>query len=428
MSDPSADTAQAPDALEASVAQMTKIGLCVSPSFSPDGARLAFISNLSGLPQVWTVAAESGWPAQVTALDDQIYGVAWSPDGAWLAFALAPGGGMNQQVYLVRPDGTGLRRLTAGGDENNWLGPWSHDGAKLAVSSNRRSGSAMDVYLIDVATGEWQLVAEQSGIGEITDISRDGRFVLVDRMANRGDNNLLLIDLDSHAETLLTPHGGTASFGGGSFARNQRAIYLSSNDDRDLSAFARIGLSEDGRPGPIEILAARDDAELDRFAITDDSTTAALAWNVAGRDELVFMDLTSGELTPGPALPSELIAQLAFSKDGQRLALNITGAAAPHDIWLFERDTASLTQVTHSPHAGVDLAALVQPELARFSAHDRLELSGWLYRPRGASGPGAVVLSFHGGPEGQERPGFNSTYQALLSQGISVFAPNVRGS
>jgi len=38
------------------------------------------------------------------------------------------------------------------------------------------------------------------------------------------------------------------------------------------------------------------------------------------------------------------------------------------------------------------------------------------------------VLSFHGGPEGQERPGFNSTYQALLSRGIAVFAPNVRGS
>jgi dipeptidyl aminopeptidase/acylaminoacyl peptidase len=38
------------------------------------------------------------------------------------------------------------------------------------------------------------------------------------------------------------------------------------------------------------------------------------------------------------------------------------------------------------------------------------------------------VLSFHGGPEGQERPGFNSTYQALLAQGIAVLAPNVRGS
>ena len=45
-----------------------------------------------------------------------------------------------------------------------------------------------------------------------------------------------------------------------------------------------------------------------------------------------------------------------------------------------------------------------------------------------ATGPGPLVLSFHGGPEGQERPGFNSTYQALLARGMAVFAPNVRGS
>ncbi len=38
------------------------------------------------------------------------------------------------------------------------------------------------------------------------------------------------------------------------------------------------------------------------------------------------------------------------------------------------------------------------------------------------------MLSFHGGPESQERPVFNSTYQALLQEGISVLAPNIRGS
>ena len=46
---------------------------------------------------------------------------------------------------------------------------------------------------------------------------------------------------------------------------------------------------------------------------------------------------------------------------------------------------------------------------------------------RGAA-PFPAVLSFHGGPEGQERPSFNSQYQALLARGIAVFAPNVRGS
>jgi Tol biopolymer transport system component len=64
-----------------------------------------------------------------------ISAVAWSPDGVWLAFVLAPGGGMNTQVYVVHPDGTGLRRLTAGGKENARLGPFSRDGAHLALAS-----------------------------------------------------------------------------------------------------------------------------------------------------------------------------------------------------------------------------------------------------------------------------------------------------
>jgi dipeptidyl aminopeptidase/acylaminoacyl peptidase len=87
--------------------------------------------------------------------------------------------------------------------------------------------------------------------------------------------------------------------------------------------------------------------------------------------------------------------------------------------------------VTRSPHPGVALAALHRPKLVAFKAHDGLELSGWLYRPSGAgagAGAGPYVISFHGGPEGQERPTFRSDYQALLGQGIGVFAPNVRGS
>ena len=70
----------------------------------------------------------------------------------------------------------------------------------------------------------------------------------------------------------------------------------------------------------------------------------------------------------------------------------------------------------------------MRPELRKYKAQDGLELSGWLYLPKGFKQPGPVVLSFHGGPEGQERPVFRADYQAILAQGIAVFAPNIRGS
>lgn len=429
---PAANAAQPGAALDPEltqrVAAMARVGSSGSPSFAPDGARLAFVSNLSGLPQVWTLPVEGGWPQLVTALDDPVGSVEWSPDGAWLAFTLAPGGGMNEQAYLVRPDGSGLRRLTPGGTETNRLGRFTLDGRALMMGSNARTGKVIDAYLLDVAEGQARGQTRAPGLNSYADVSADGRWAVLSRVVGRGDNNLYLVEVASGAETLLTPHEGSGAFAGGVFARDGRTLYLSSNKGRDLSEFARIRLDDAGRPGAIESLAARPDAELQGFAIDRATTTAALLWNVGGRSELSFVDLASGRVAPGPALPAELAGGLTFSPDGKQLAFVASGASLPQDVWLLERASGRLRQLTHSPHAGVDLGQLVRPTLERFRAHDGLELSGWLYRPRASKGPGPVVLSFHGGPEAQERPGFRADYQALLSVGIAVFAPNVRGS
>jgi dipeptidyl aminopeptidase/acylaminoacyl peptidase len=459
--------------LEATVAAMARVGFAGSPSFSPDGRRVAFVSNLSGLPQIWTAPVGGGFPRQVTALDDPVQSVAWSPNEAydWLAFTVAPGGGMNTQVYLVKPDGTGLVRVTDGGKESNRLAGWSRDGRRLLLGSNSANPRAIDGYLYDVATGgPMQLVLRNDGIGGLVDMSRDGDRALVLRVKSRGDSNLYLLEIPSGRETLLTPHQGPGTFDG-VLAADGGTVYLRSDLDRDLAAFARIRLDGSGKPGPIEVIAARDDADLDGLAVSEDGRQAALVWNVAGRSELNLVDLvfrgtkapTAGSSTVAPApatgafgagigqktapdtvsdaragdafesrrlvdLPAEIAGGLTLSKSGSRLALVASGAATPRDVWVLDLGKLRFSRVTESPHPGVDLDALVRPELVRFPAHDGLELSGWLYRPPGSSGPVPMVLSFHGGPEGQERPFFSATYQALLERGIGVFAPNVRGS
>jgi dipeptidyl aminopeptidase/acylaminoacyl peptidase len=423
----SAQNPSADDALTAAVTRMARIGRCGSPSFSPDGNTLAVVCDMTGTPQVWTVPAKGGWPNLVTALNDPVGGVEWSPTGDWLALSVAPGGGMNQQIYLVHPDGTQLKRYTPGGKDNNWLGNWTHDGSALMMSSNVRDSASMDSYLLAVSDGKMALVAKNPGIGNLEDVSRDNKWALVSRMQSRGSNDVYLVETSGGKELNLTSHEGPGEFSG-LFSADGRTVYLASNKDRDLEAFGKEPIGAGDKHANIEMIASRDDAELGDFQINEQGTQAVLIWNVAGKSDLAFVDLRTGKMTAGPPLPNEIAFSPKFSHDGKQLALVLNGAAAPSDVWVLDLGTGQFRQITHSPHAGVDLNELVRPKLVHYQAHDGLPLTGWLWLPKQWTKPGPVVLSFHGGPEGQEAPSFSSTYQALLSQGIAVLAPNVRGS
>ncbi len=422
-----AETPSANDELTAEVTRMARIGRCFSPTFSPDGKTLAFICDMTGTPQVWTASSSGGWPNLVTTLNDPVGSVEWSPTSDWLALSVAPGGGMNQQIYLVRPDGTQLKRYTPGGKDNNWLGDWTHDGSAVMMSSNVRESAAMDSYLLAVPQGKLALIAKNPGVGNLQDVSRDNKLALVSRMQSRGSNDIYLIDTSNAKEANLTAHEGPGEFSA-LFSPDARTVYLASNKDRDLVAFAEESIGSNHQPGPIRIIAARDDAELDDFQINEQGTEAALIWNVASKSELAFVDLRTKKMSAGPPLPTESALSARFSRDGRQLALVLNGAASPYDVWVLDIDSGRFLQITHSPHAGVDLDTLIGPKLVHYKAHDGLPLTGWLWLPKQWTKPGPVVLSFHGGPEGQELPSFSSTYQALLSQGIAVFAPNVRGS
>ena len=423
-----AGTAPPTAALERDVRSLIGIRTSTGPSLSPDGKRVAFLSNVTGSPQVWTMSTAGGWPELVTTFDDPVTHVAWSPAGDWLAVGVAPGGGMNQQVWRMRPDGSEAQRITRGGKETNYLVGWDHAGKTLVVASNQREPSATDVYLVQTDTTALGTPAYVGkGMNSADDVTRDVRRVLINRLVSRGSNDLLLYDAEARTETLLTPHEGPGNFEG-RLSPDGRTVWLSSDKDRDLSAFARIRIGPDGRPGPIEVVAERPDAGLDGFEIDETGKRALLVWNVAGRSELALLDLTTGRSRPVTGAPFDVVGTLSRSRDGRLWALSASGANHPTDVWLLDGSTGRLRQLTRSAHPGVALDKLVQPELVRFGAHDGLPLSGWLYRAPGRTGPGPVVLSFHGGPEGQEVPVFRADYQVLLAQGISVFAPNVRGS
>jgi dipeptidyl aminopeptidase/acylaminoacyl peptidase len=410
--------------LESRIAAMGRIGSAVAPQYSPDGTQIAFITTLSGSPQLWRIPADGGYPQQLTAFADPVSGARWAPDGKHIAFAVAPGGGYNAKLYRVTADGVELARINADDGANTFAGDFADDG-RYHFRSNARSADATDAWIWDPATRKASLSIEMDGLGGIADLK--GSKALVWRLVTRGNSNLWLDDMKTGETVLLTPHEGPASVDG-LFGADATTVFLEHNLGIDRSVFARIDIDADDKPSAPQTLASRDGAELDQFILSRDRLLALLIWNVGGRNELEIVNLKTGEREPVPTPPVELVLGGDFAPDGRHVVLSMAGSNAPADLWRLGLAGNQYTRLTFSPHTGVDLAQLVRPELREFKAHDGLALSGWLYTPPGFKKPGPVVLSFHGGPEGQDRPGFRADYQALLASGIAVFAPNIRGS
>jgi dipeptidyl aminopeptidase/acylaminoacyl peptidase len=158
-----------------------------------------------------------------------------------------------------------------------------------------------------------------------------------------------------------------------------------------------------------------------------------LVWtvNVDGACELRARDMQAGRDLAVPRLPVGVITAMSVSHDGHRVALLLSTGTRPNNVALVDLPAGQFRWLTDAAPVHADPAGLVEPELVRFATHDGRDIPAYLYRPSGpGGGPFGVVLSIHGGPEAQERASYNygGFYQYLLSHGVGVLAPNVRGS
>lgn len=399
---------------------MANIGLCRAGAFLANGKEVVFISNLSGSPQIWKVPAKGGWPIQLTAFSDPVTAMVPSPKRELIAFQLAPGGGLNAQIYVMNDDGSDVKQITKGGKTNNFLGTWSKDGTLHSFGSNEQNTTGVDFFIYDANKGNYELAVKNKGQGGIADFSAGNKQVLLTRLASRGSNDLYLYNLATKEEKLLTQHEGPGTFFGQIAPSGE--VYLGSNKDRDLIAFARS--SNNG----IQILSERKNAELNGLRLNHAGTTSALVWNESGRSKVTLFDLKGKKETKQLSLPVELVSSVSFSPNDQSIVFTGLGSKEPSNIWIYSINTNQFTKITDSPHPGVNLNSLIAPELLTFTSFDGLQLSGWLYKPKKGTAPYPTVISYHGGPEGQSVPSFNPTAQALQKEGIAFFLPNVRGS
>ena len=392
-----------------------------SVSIAPDASRLVYVSDRDGWPRLTLCELDGSNERSLDTGPDPVQEAHWSADGAWISFLVAPGGSPRTDVWVIRADGSDLRHLRGSAGGASYLGPWTHRPGLLALARTTEP-TAGETELVDVETGESRTIA-RGGQPIVLDVDRAARFVLL-RRGPRGARSIWLIDLERERETeLRVGEGGSSDLG--RLAPDASCAYLRSNaTSAQLFGLFAVPLVA-GEPQAPQLLAERGGAELEQLMLTSDGSSAALLWSRAGRSECELMDLPSGEVRQ-LLLPEPVAHGASFSVDGRWLAMTLEGPTHPRAAHVLDTVQGSWQRVTTQPSAWTQPSA--SPMLEHLHSADGLELSGWLYRAAPGTARPASVIHLHGGPEAQERPSFNPLFQALVARGISVFAPNVRGS
>jgi dipeptidyl aminopeptidase/acylaminoacyl peptidase len=404
-------------------ARYLKIRGAWGASWSPDGLRVSFLTEITGVPQVWEISSEAGgWPEQLTFHEERVSGAEYSPTENKILFGMDAGGNERLQLFLLA-DG-GVTDLTRAPEAIHYSGGFSPDGSRVVYTATRRNGTDFDVFVQKVGAdgGEPEAVWEPGGYHTVAGWGWDGSSLIVSRHHSNVNNDLYQLDLRSSEARPLTPHEGDARFSAANVTPDGESIYLATDLDGDFVRLARLDLSTLNLT-----YLTPDDRDVESVELSRDGRYLVASRNVEGYSDVLLFN-GRGRRMPDPVFPEGIVGGFAFSPDSKRLAFTLTAPKRNPDLWVVDLPDGQSRRLTRSSTAGIPLRRFRRPGLVRYPTFDGREVPALFYELENGPDDTPVVVNVHGGPESQSRPAFAPVTQYLLHRGYAVFFPNVRGS
>jgi dipeptidyl aminopeptidase/acylaminoacyl peptidase len=391
-----------------------------NPIYDSTGGKLSFITDYTGLPQVWELQNE-GWPSQASFTEERIIFISNITGTTHRIFGMDEGTNEKQQLFLLKENGD-IKPLTNSPEHIHHYGGSSPDGKWIAWSSNRRHATYFDVYIQNIETLEIRSVFTDDGSYYPRKWSPDGEALLIQKTNTNLDNDLGLLQLRTGEITWLTVHEGEASFDNPQFSGDGKKIYFLTNKDREFTGLAEMDISTR------EITwLDQSNWDLEELTLSPDKKHLAYSINAGGVSKGVIYHLECNTKQTWET-PVGVISELTFSPDNSKLAYVFNGPTNPSDVWEFNLGTKQTKRLTFVSQSPVVQRQLIEPELIQFKSFDGLEVPAFYYKPKNVEGNLPVVIFVHGGPESQIRAVYNPFLQYFLNHGYAVCTPNVRGS
>ena len=392
-----------------------------------------FISTRFGnVSQLHYVGSPGAARTQITYFQEPIGSTSIHPTGSSIAFTMDKGGTENAQIYLLDPNSASSKMLTDGASRNG--GPlWSNAGDQLAFQSTKRNGRSNDVWVMssdDPQNSELILESPDGTWWGAADWSEDDQRVLIQNYISVSNSKVYIVDLKTKKKTLVLGEKDLASV--------NSALAFDGKDDGIFFITDKYGLFNqlayhDLETQDVTVISNDIPWDVDGFAISEDGNRAAFVVNENGYSSVYLLNPKSLKSRKVKAMPIGTIGGLQFSKDNKNLGLTLNTFQSPSDTYLLELSRSplgygKLIRWTFSEVGGLDTTKFVEPELIDYESFDGRKIPAFVYANK-SDEPQPVIISIHGGPEGQSRPRFSSTYQLWASSlNAAIITPNVRGS
>ena len=419
----------------------TKAGATISP----DGTRIAYLAPWQNRLNVWVADLDDeDWPdsARCVTADEtrSVLYFSWTDDPRWLMYLQDTGGDENWHVFRVDLDDPDAPAV----DLTPFPGAMAafellpDNPGKAIVHSNNRDPQQMDVYELDIASGELSILVENPGrvSGWLT--SRGGDLFAT-KLTNDGDLEVLKWDKGTESLRWIAAYDGkdyTMGIYPMVVTPDGAGIWMGSNEGTDRTRLVRLDVA-DGKQYAVDSHPTLDIdgrsqvwAGLPEPLICSRATGDLLAVRYLGERQVIrtldsdFADVLANleKLSDGD------VGALSSDERGRRWVVSFTHDRDPGATYLYDHETGE-SRLLFRPWPHLDPEQLAPMLPVTIPSRDGLDLHSYLTLPVGVQQRNLpLVLTVHGGPWARDAWMYAPAAQLLANRGYAVLQVNFRGS
>jgi len=400
---------------------------------SIDGKTIAYSWNITGRWEIYILNLEVDTdPVQITDKDGSKFSPSWSPDGRKLAYVLDLNGGENYDIYIwdsVNGVHTNLTPDSTAAISTEY--DWSPDGKWIAYCSDQQG--QFNVYIMPCTGGQSHNIYCSSYPDWSVIWSPDGRNLAVVSEATGQDQWITIVPINGNDPKIISIGGNPICAKDASWSEDGSKLAFSSNflGQFDIAIY-------DIETGRINwITEGEGEKEHPEWI-----SAGALVYTTSygPKVELSIRKIQGDEICVSKLEPG-VIYLPRYDPNHHKIFFVFDNPRHPCDLWSYSIDSQQLTQITHSFPKAINPDNLVMPAEIKYPGLDGTDVPALLYRPRiedirkldklavpdGSLLPPSVIY-IHGGPNWLSQITWDPLLQYMVAQGWAVLAPNYRGS